>query len=350
MDSLPTVAASSVSPVGLGISSGVSAAPETNALLYLQTDSSNAINESNTSNNKLEQGIETCVTGDDSYEDDNTRASAKALSVGTPQRHNFGGPTDEDWVSVSLEAGKTYSFTTSSLDYAADSVLELYDPDGILLLANDDVNGGLGSEIIYAPSSASIYYLRVRHWNSNAGGCGTSYSLDTSSIDTMPPDLTWISPVSNEQVFTTDHGNVSLEVNVTDNQGIARVLFDRWDAANSRFITLSVDIGSPYLAAVNVVDLNMAWNQIDATAIDVAGNVTSKFIWIYRSAPLPIGTTPAPITIVPPIITTVPPIITTVPPIVTTRPSIVTTTPPPVPTTITPTPSARRVYLPMLGR
>lgn len=306
INSLPTTAINRVAGSSNN-TSNLSAATETTAILYLQTDSSNAINEVNTNNNRLSQGTEICVTNNDNYEGDNSLASAKALFVGEAQRHNFGSPSDEDWIYITAQSGKEYQFETSSLDYAADTIIELYQADGTLITSNDDANGGLGSKLSYTATSNLNLYLRIRHWNANTSGCGTSYSVRVTNLDTTPPQVSWTSPVGNEQTLTVSSGVVSLQVNATGNYGITRVVFERWDVVNQRTVSIFEDTTLPYVTSINVADLNMAWNQINAIAIDNAGNATTQYIWIYR------GQTDAVITTPPPVVVTASPSITTTP-------------------------------------
>lgn len=164
-----------------------SATQESSATLYAQTDSSGAISEPNVTDNIFSVGVPVCVTSNDAFESDNSLGQARDLALGQTQAHNFASPSDEDWVRLSLAAGQTYTIRTSDLGGAADTVLELYSGDGALLAANDDAaSGSLASEITFAASASKTYYVRVRHWNSGTGGCGTSYSLSAVVSYTLP--------------------------------------------------------------------------------------------------------------------------------------------------------------------
>jgi hypothetical protein len=167
-----------------------SATQESSATLYAQTDSSGGINEPNVADNIFGSGVPVCVTSNDAFEGDNSLAQAKDLGLGQTQTHNFASPGDEDWVRVELTAGQAYRIRTSGLGDSADTVLELYSAAGALLAANDDTTsgGGLASEIVYTAQTTGTHYARVRHWNSGAGGCGTSYTLSVQVSNPPPPE------------------------------------------------------------------------------------------------------------------------------------------------------------------
>lgn len=118
----------------------------------------------------------------DGYEPDGTPAQAKALSIGSAQRHNLNPAGDVDWVYVDLTSGRPYLFATRDLGGAADTVLELYDTDGTTLLAqNDDCDPYTRASCltISAPAGGR-YYLKVRDYLPGAGGTDNAYTLTAS--------------------------------------------------------------------------------------------------------------------------------------------------------------------------
>lgn len=101
--------------------------------------------------------------------------------------------------------------------------------------------------------------------------------------DIEPPSVNWTSPVSNEGVFPIDDARlIDLEVGAADNIGVTEVAFERWDAVNLVMIQLGSDSSAPYVAQVDSTSLNTGWNEVRATAVDQAGNSTTKYIWIDR--------------------------------------------------------------------
>jgi hypothetical protein len=133
-----------------------------------------------------------CVA--DAFEDDDRAATAREiLTTGATQTHNTCPSGDEDWVRFTAEAGTIYVLQTSNLGLAADTVLHLYDTDGVTELAhNDDYGYLLASRIIWQCSRDGIYYAKVHHHNPNASGADTRYDLSIAkgrcTPDAYEPD------------------------------------------------------------------------------------------------------------------------------------------------------------------
>ena len=73
----------------------------------------------------------------DAYEPDSIAPTGAVLVGGTSQQRNFCDDA-EDWISIPACPGRSYSLDTSALGAAADTLIELYDPEGTTLLAVDD--------------------------------------------------------------------------------------------------------------------------------------------------------------------------------------------------------------------
>jgi len=109
---------------------------------------------------------------------DDIPANAQPIALDETQRRNFDRLGDQDWVRFTAQGGMTYTIQTSNLGLAADTYLYLYDTDGsTLLAANDDYGGSLASQLEWAAPATGDYYILVKHWNPNVGGCGTAYDL-----------------------------------------------------------------------------------------------------------------------------------------------------------------------------
>lgn len=122
---------------------------------------------------------------------DDLPGTATTIELGAKQTHNFDRPGDEDWFRFTAEGGKTYTLHTSDLGASADTYLYLYAPDATTLLAsNDDYEGSLASLIEWTAPTNGTYYMLVRHWNPNAGGCGTGYEIEVYEGSALPvPEL-----------------------------------------------------------------------------------------------------------------------------------------------------------------
>ena len=160
---------------------------ETSAMLYIQVDSTGAVNETSKANN-ISTGFPVCLAGPDGLEPDGNVAAARMGTVDAGvQRRNHDVPGDQDWITFAAQAGMTYAVETTNLDTAADTYLYLYATDGTTLLAaNDDYSGTLSSRIEWVAPSAGTYFVAVKHWNPNAGGCGTGYDLAVSTLSETP--------------------------------------------------------------------------------------------------------------------------------------------------------------------
>lgn len=153
---------------------------EKRGTLYVQTDSTGALTETDKANN-ITSGTEVCVVAPDAFEGDETSATAHLL--GANQLHNLDRPNDEDWVKLDAKQGQTYTIQTSSLGPNADTYLYLYGPDGTTLLAsNDDFGGSLSSQIEWTAPADDTYYLQIKQWNPSSGGCGTGYTIGAGGI------------------------------------------------------------------------------------------------------------------------------------------------------------------------
>jgi murein DD-endopeptidase MepM/ murein hydrolase activator NlpD len=156
------------------------ATTEISGTLYVQADSYGVVNETSKSNN-ISGGMQICSASADAFESDGNAASAKSLSIGVAQNHNLHMVGDQDWLKFTAQAGKAYTIQTSNLSSNADTYLYFYGTDGTTLLAsNDDYGGTLASRIDWTAPTAGTFYVMVKHWNPNVGGCGTSYSVTVS--------------------------------------------------------------------------------------------------------------------------------------------------------------------------
>lgn len=166
----------------------IGAGGELRGTFYGQTDSTGAVGEDDNANNIYSNGIEICVAEADEYETDDTRNTATPLAINTYQTHNIHRVEDEDWFSIQATAGDMIRIRTANLDYSADTYLYLYASDGTTLLASDDdYNGSLASQIEWTASSTGMYYVKVKHWNPNVSGCGTSYTIIFGDIRVYLP-------------------------------------------------------------------------------------------------------------------------------------------------------------------
>ncbi len=68
----------------------------------------------------------------DSFEPDNNPAEASLIaSDGVPQSHTLHTTGDQDWIAFDATQGNVYTATTFDLLLDTDTVLRLYDVDGV---------------------------------------------------------------------------------------------------------------------------------------------------------------------------------------------------------------------------
>ncbi|WP_298820486.1 M4 family metallopeptidase, partial [uncultured Chloroflexus sp.] len=128
----------------------------------------------------------------DAYEPDNTLSAARPISAGSSQLHNFHVAGDQDWVYFDAVNGVSYTITTSNLEARADTVLELYNSSGTMLVSDDDGGGGWASRIVWTAPASARFYVKVRQYNRNIYGANTGYRLNilSAASDAYEPDNT----------------------------------------------------------------------------------------------------------------------------------------------------------------
>jgi hypothetical protein len=124
------------------------------------------------------------LVAEDPIEPNNTPASAITLTLGSTQTHATGTPGDADWLTISTRAGARYALETRDLDSDADTVLQIYSPDGSTLLAtNDDVDPATRASRLEfrAPNSAN-YRVKLTQWDPGISSCGTRFTVGFTQL------------------------------------------------------------------------------------------------------------------------------------------------------------------------
>ncbi len=163
----------------------------------------------------------------DGFEADDSSSSARTITVnGSSQEHTFHTEGDQDWVKFSASAGQVYTITTSIVDSANDTVLELYDTNGETSLEwNDDCTSLAACIKKWAAPASGTYYVKVSNYHDKGGCPGYEYTLrvtGTSSGTTLARpsgiyasnpkvssiQLTWPDPVSTPHAFEVERWEV----------------------------------------------------------------------------------------------------------------------------------------------
>ncbi|MBN2004707.1 MAG: pre-peptidase C-terminal domain-containing protein, partial [Anaerolineae bacterium] len=140
---------------------------------------------------RIDQGI--CQA--DTFEDDDSRDDASiVLPDNTTTMHNFCPGGDHDWVAFYATGGKSYVIRTTNPGPEADTVIELYNADGVLLAQNDDHTPGTTSQVALASASAGTYFVKVYQYNPSYLGTGTEYGVRIREGTPTPTPTPTITP------------------------------------------------------------------------------------------------------------------------------------------------------------
>lgn len=121
--------------------------------------------------------------------DDNYDAANAIPSDGTLFTSLFDISGDNDWFSFKGIASADYTFQTDNLADGVDTIIEIFDIDGLSQLSSDDNSGeGLASKLSWTAPATGIYYLRVSQNSGSSYGCDASYqvSLEGESLVFLP--------------------------------------------------------------------------------------------------------------------------------------------------------------------
>jgi hypothetical protein len=95
-------------------------------------------------------------------------------------------------------------------------------------------------------------------------------------LDTEPPKVEWVSPVSEGEILFVGFETILLEALATDNDSVAGVQFYRWDAILESYLDIAYVETAPYQYLLETKTLNPGWNELRARAIDKAGNISTS--------------------------------------------------------------------------
>jgi hypothetical protein len=109
---------------------------------------------------------------------DNYDGASIVQTDGTLVSNLFDIAIDEDWFKIDTSARVEFNLQTMNLATGVDTVLEIYDQDGVTLLGSDD-NGGGGnsSSLIWQAPQEGIYFVRIRQATGSTYGCDAAYDF-----------------------------------------------------------------------------------------------------------------------------------------------------------------------------
>lgn len=124
----------------------------------------------------------------DAYEPNDDFSLANLLTAdGQSQQQFFDSPGDGDWIRFDAAGGHQYILQSLDLSSGVDTVLELFDLDGVTFIASDDNSGGAkASRIIWQAPQTATYFVRVRQAIGSANGCTSTYQVRVSLFTPSP--------------------------------------------------------------------------------------------------------------------------------------------------------------------
>lgn len=156
---------------------------------------------------------------------------------------------DRDWVAIELVADVTYDMhvygSTSGQGSLGDTIMAVYDADGIYLSGNDDGGAGNESYLSFTAETSGTYYVMARGFSSATGtyqiavdqvSSGSVAEPEIADLDTLAEYLTdgyWQDGGQSPHSFNLSASNV-ITVDLTalpaNAQQLARWALEAWEA------------------------------------------------------------------------------------------------------------------------
>jgi serralysin len=116
-------------------------------------------------------------------------ATLASITLGSSAEVTIETPSDRDWYSVTLTAGTTYVFHTSSMQGSgADPYLVLRNAAGTEITNDDDSGDGTNSLIRYTPTTSGTYYIDAGTYSGGGQSSSGSYQLSFTAVPTFSGD------------------------------------------------------------------------------------------------------------------------------------------------------------------
>lgn len=125
----------------------------------------------------------------DKYEPgDNLPVDSPSLTSGVGQLHNLCTFKDEDWTSILLQGGKSYTFIAKPTELAAGVTLQLYDMTG-KAMTDEARPEDLFSQttLDFQPETSATYILRARAADEHLAGTRSIYSISYDQTAPFSP-------------------------------------------------------------------------------------------------------------------------------------------------------------------
>lgn len=161
--------------------------------------------------------------------------------------------------------------------------------DGYKIYRNGSYLGQVGADVTrYQDTEISentTYSYQVKAFrNDLESDSSNTISVLIGVCDLVPPTVSWVSPVGDNQTYEVENEIVQIEVDPADNVGVSYVWFYRWDDVTGEVVDIGKDYSPPYRVSFDTGVLRQEWNPIAVKVFDDADNEsTQKTIWLYHT-------------------------------------------------------------------
>ncbi len=125
-------------------------------------------------------------------------------------------------------------------------------------------------------------YLYVQAYDAAGNVSGQGFYLVRNQPDTQAPVVHWVTPVSNNHIARCTTGMMALTAYASDNVGVTKVYFWRWNSRTYKRVYIANIHTAPYRTRVTCSTLNTGWNYFFVQAFDAAGHVSTARITIIH--------------------------------------------------------------------
>lgn len=260
---------------GGGLASIISYRPDVSGTYRLRvTHASSTANSGDTFRMQLS---ETAVCADAAMEaqGDNGRSDPRVVNPHVTETRAHCVTGDQDWYQIDLVAGNVYTFQTTNLSGSMNTYLSLQDGSGTQITASDNVDGGLGSRIVFTPNTTGIYFLVSNHASSVAHST-SSYDLTISVVE---PTAVAPTVAMTPSVAVSPTGwfkqNVTITLRPADTSGGSGLESWSWSVSGAQTQALRTPVARSATYAVTTQgETTISW-----TATDYAQNTqTGSFV------------------------------------------------------------------------
>ncbi len=123
----------------------------------------------------------------DAQENDDLCSRAKTISTnGATRRQTFHYEGDQDWISFTTQANKSYVIEVAGVGNLADPVIFLYDSCDSAPGSFESNAFGNTVRLVWNAAKNGIYFIQLRQFDPVISGVGTEYDLKIT-LDALPP-------------------------------------------------------------------------------------------------------------------------------------------------------------------